>query len=193
MSAIHSAASKKPLKTDVRKLTTMAMLAAIGIVLMLVCKFSIIPSASFLKYDPAEVPILVGSLIYGPGAGLILTLLVSFVDSFVLSGSGGPIGFVMHMVSTGAMAMLAGFLYKKGANIHRRAAASLAAGAVVKVCLMIVMNLLLTPIYTGLPREQIAQMLLPVFIPFNVIKASLNCVFTFLVYKYVEKLVVHSK
>jgi hypothetical protein len=35
-------------------------------------------------------------------------------------------------------------------------------------------NYLLTPIYQGIPREAIAIMLLPVFVPFNLIKAGLN-------------------
>ena len=41
----------------VRKLVTMAMLAALSIVLVYVIHFPIFPAASFLEYDPADIPI----------------------------------------------------------------------------------------------------------------------------------------
>jgi len=248
MSVINQAAKKS--RTDVRKLTTMSMLAAIGVVLMLVCKFPIFPAASFLKYDPADVPILIGTLVYGPGAGLILTLVVSFMDSFVLSGSGGPIGFVMHVAATGAMVLLTGIIYKKGAVMGKKAASvvgsiaalalmaginlvlsvtvpadntaylfiafmgsnmivlaacilyqrcsaenrfaaiSLLMGSLVMVVVMVGMNLVLTPIYMGTPVEVVKGMLVPIIIPFNVLKAGLNSVAAFMVFRYVEKLAV---
>lgn len=40
----------------VRKLVTMAMLAALSIVLVYVIHFPIFPAASFLEYDPAVSP-----------------------------------------------------------------------------------------------------------------------------------------
>ena len=45
----------------VRKLVTMAMLAALSIVLVYVIHFPIFPAASFLEYDPADIPILIGT------------------------------------------------------------------------------------------------------------------------------------
>ena len=35
----------------------------------------------------------------------------------------------------------------------------------------------------GTPREQVAGMLLPIFLPFNLLKAVLNAGFTYLLYK----------
>jgi hypothetical protein len=59
----------------------------------------------------------------------------------------------------------------------------LVAGCIVMTGAMLLWNYLLTPIYMGTPREQVAAMLIPVFLPFNLLKAVLNAGFTFLLYK----------
>ena len=52
-------------------------------------------------------------------------------------------------------------------------------------CLVIVMllwNYLVTPIYQGMPRQAIADLLLPVFLPFNLAKGGMNMAATLLLY-----------
>ncbi len=51
---------------DVQKLSFMSMLAAMSIMLVMLVHFSIIPAAPFLEYDPADIPILIGSFLFGP-------------------------------------------------------------------------------------------------------------------------------
>ena len=46
-----------------KQLTVLAMLTAIGAVLITLVHFPLFPSAAFLQYDPADVPILILSLI----------------------------------------------------------------------------------------------------------------------------------
>ena len=48
---------------------------------------------------------------------------------------------------------------------------------------MILWNWLVTPIYQGMPRAAIAEMLLPVFLPFNLTKALMNGALTMFLYK----------
>ena len=69
----------------VRKLVTMAMLAALSIVLVYVIHFPIFPAASFLEYDPADIPILIGTFAYGPLAGVLLTVVVSWASPCIFS------------------------------------------------------------------------------------------------------------
>jgi len=174
---------------DVRKITTMGMLVALGVVAVALVEVPIFPAAPFLKYDPADIPILIGTLIYGPGAGLILTVLVSFIQSFMIHGSSGIVGFFMHVVATGAMALVAGLMYQKGSPTRSRAALSLSLGAATMVVCMVGMNLIVTPIFMGAPVEAVLSMLVPVIIPFNIIKAGLNSIIALLVYQYVEHMV----
>ena len=56
-------------------------------------------------------------------------------------------------------------------------------GVVCMTLTMMLWNYLVTPIYMGYPREAVAAMLLPIFLPFNLIKSVLNAVFTMLLYK----------
>lgn len=42
---------------------------------------------------------------------------------------------------------------------------------------------MIAPIYMGYPREAIVELLLPAFLPFNLIKGGLNAAITMLLYK----------
>jgi len=48
---------------------------------------------------------------------------------------------------------------------------------------MMVWNYMIAPIYMGYPREAIVELLLPAFLPFNLIKGGLNAAITMLLYK----------
>ena len=48
---------------------------------------------------------------------------------------------------------------------------------------MLLWNYLIAPIYMGMPREAVAELLLPAFLPFNLIKGSINTAVTLLLYK----------
>ena len=56
-------------------------------------------------------------------------------------------------------------------------------GVVLLIAVMLAWNYFLTPIYQGQPREAIADMLLPIFLPFNAVKGGLNMTATLLLYK----------
>lgn len=51
------------------------------------------------------------------------------------------------------------------------------------ILVMMLWNYLIAPIYMGYPREAVAELLIPVFLPFNLLKSGLNAGFTFLLYK----------
>jgi len=184
----NEAMERKSTRTDVRKLTTMAMLVALGVILVALIEVPIFPPAPFLKYDPADIPILVGTLLYGPVAGVVMTFVISFIQSFMIHGSSGIVGFVMHVIATSAMCLLCGFLYKAGEPTRKRAAFALVCGALAMVVCMVGVNLVVTPLFMGRSVQDVIAMLVPIIIPFNLIKAGLNSAVAFLVYKYVEKL-----
>lgn len=48
---------------------------------------------------------------------------------------------------------------------------------------MLLWNYFVTPLYMGVGRQEIAGMLLPIFLPFNLIKGGLNMAVTLLLYK----------
>lgn len=68
-------------KMTTRQMVGMAMLAAISIAFVSVIHFPLFPAAAFLEYDPADIPILIGTFAYGPIAGFLLTVVVSLIQA----------------------------------------------------------------------------------------------------------------
>ena len=56
----------------------------------------------------------------------------------------------------------------------------MAAECFTMICVMLLWNYLIALIYMGYPREAVVQLLLPAFLPFNLLKGGLNAAFTFL-------------
>ena len=52
---------------------------------------------------------------------------------------------------------------------------------------MALWNIAITPFFLGIPVEAVLPMILPIIVPFNLIKAGINSVITFVVYKSVSK------
>ena len=48
---------------------------------------------------------------------------------------------------------------------------------------MLLWNWLITPLYMGVPRPVVVSMLVPVFLPFNALKAGFNSALTLMLYK----------
>lgn len=165
--------------SPVMKLTMTALLSAMAVVLGL-WRFPVFPTASFLTVDFADVPILLATLLFGPAAGAGGLFCVCAIQAFLLGGD-GLIGFVMHMVASGAMIFAVWAVCgKKRGGV--RLAVALVVGVLTRALVMIPLNYLLTPLYTGAPREAITQLLLPVLIPFNLIAAGSNCLAAGLLY-----------
>ncbi len=164
-----------------KNMTTMAMLAALAFLVMLVGRIPMVAAAPFLKYDPKDVIIVIGGFIFGPFAAFMISLVVSIIEMFTVSET-GPIGAIMNLISTCSFACLASVIYKKKHTI-KGAVIGLISGVGLMVIIMLAWNYLLTPIYMGYPRDAVAAMLLPVFLPFNLIKGGLNAAITLLIYK----------
>lgn len=161
-----------------KELTMLAMIAAIAYVLVTAIR---IPVVLFLKYEPKDAIITIGGFLMGPGAVLITSGVVSLIEMFSISDT-GIIGCIMNFLSTCSFACVAALVYKKNHTI-RGAIAGLAVGTLFMTVVMLLWNYLITPLYMGLPREDVAAMLVPAFLPFNLIKAGLNSSITLLLYK----------
>lgn len=164
-----------------KNMTTMAMLAALAFLVMVVGRIPMVAAAPFLKYDPKDVIIIIGGFIFGPFAAFMISLVVSIIEMFTVSET-GIIGAIMNLLSTCSFACLASVIYKKKHSING-AVIGLVSGIALMVVVMLAWNYLLTPIYMGYPREAVAAMLLPVFLPFNLVKGGLNAGITLLIYK----------
>ncbi len=170
-----------------RKLVSMAMLVAISVVLVYAVHIPF-PPAPFLEYDPADIPILIGAFAFGPVAGVVLTVIASVIQGITVSAAGTWIGIVMHIFATGCCVIVAGNIYRRN-KTKKTALIALVAGALTQTVAMVFMNLLLTPLFMGEPLETVIGMLLPVIIPFNLLKAGINCIVTFFLYKSISHVI----
>jgi riboflavin transporter FmnP len=175
-----------------KKLVTMAMLAGLSIVLMYLVHFPLIPGASFLEYDMADVPILIGTFLFGPVSGLILAAIVSVIQGVTVSAASGWIGIVMHLIATGTFVIVAGLFYR-WIQTRKGAVLGLVFGSIAMTAIMIPLNLIFTVMFLGVPHEAVVAMLAPAIIPFNLLKAGINSVLAFFVYKPVSKVMKLEK
>jgi riboflavin transporter FmnP len=141
----------------------------------------VMPAAPFLKYDPKDIVIVIGGFLFGPLQAAAIALTAAFVEMVTVSETGLP-GMLMNALSSAAFACSAAAIYKRRRSL---------AGAVVGLCaacatvtgIMMLWNYIVTPMYMGVPRTIVASMLLPVFLPFNLIKYVLNAAAAMVLYK----------
>lgn len=175
------------MKQSVNRMVKLGMLAALSLVLVYLIRFPIFPAVPFLEYDAADVPILIGTFLFGPWWGLALTGIVSTLQALTVSAAGGWVGGVMHFLATGANVVVAGLIYKR-AHTFKGALIALVCGIIVQTLSMIPLNLFFTVRFYGMPAETVKALLPTAIIPFNLIKAGVNSLLTLLLYKSLGKL-----
>jgi len=175
---------RKETKMSVRNISYYAIFIALAVVAGYFIHFPILPAAPFLLYDPGHIFLLIASFKFGPKAGMIMTLPYALIF-VLLTGQGGPWGALMNFLSTSAMVMVASFIYLKK---HDRIGAiiGLILGTLAMTAIMVPANLVITPLYMGVPRGVVIQLLLPAIIPFNLLKGVLSSILTLIVYKKIS-------
>ncbi|MGN0470108.1 MAG: ECF transporter S component [Acutalibacteraceae bacterium] len=153
----------------VKKMTIMAIMTAIA---YLITFFVHIPMFGFLTLDFKDAILVFGAFIFGPLAGLAMTVVCSLIE-LVTIGSTGWIGLIMNILASASFVCAAALIHKRKPCL-KNALIGLVAGTVAMTVVMIIWNYLITPLYMGIPREAVVQMLIPTFLPFNLFKGALN-------------------
>lgn len=161
-----------------RKITTLGMLCALAYIAV---AFGRIPLVLFLKYDPKDVIIAIGGLLFGPLTSFLIAFIVSFIEMFTISDK-GLLGFLMNVLSSCSFACTAAFIYRRK-RCFSGAVIGLSGGCLCMAVVMLLWNYFIAPIYMGMPREAVAELLLPAFLPFNLIKGGINTAVTLLLYR----------
>ncbi|MBQ6553585.1 MAG: ECF transporter S component [Clostridia bacterium] len=170
----------KKQRIDLKTVAVLAMFAAISIVLVYLVHIPIFPSAPYLEYDPADIMIFICSLAISPLWSIVLTVVVSLAQGLLISGFN--LGIIMHIVATGIAAFVCGMIYRKRRTFVS-AIVGLGAAALIATAVMVPMNIIFTPIYTGMARSIVVTLLPFPIIPFNLVKFGINAVVTGLLFK----------
>lgn len=155
---------------NTKNIALAALFTAASLLLSFI-QIPIFPAAPWLMYDPSGIVCLIAALAFGPKLGAAVAI-ISWLPRVFLDPFGAPMG----MASTCAFVIPAALIYIRG---HRSRAASVTGtvtGAVVSVAVACVLNLFVTPLYTAVSMMDVVAMIVPILIPFNVLKMVINTV-----------------
>ena len=178
------------MKLTVKKITTLAMLAAMAYIVMAFIRIPIMPAAPFLEYDPKDIFFVIAGFLFGPLESFVIIVLVCLIEMVTVSTS-GPIGLLMNVIASVCFVIPAALIYKKKKTLPF-AVIGLAAGVLCMTGSMVLWNWLISPLYMGVPQEVIVPMLPTVFAPFNLIKAGINMGLTLMIYKPISTILRKS-
>jgi riboflavin transporter FmnP len=167
---------------NAKVLTYTALLTALST--LLASLYPIPLFTDFLLYQPGDVPIILGGITLGLGPGLLITVVTSVIMA-VLTGQGGPIGVFMHVLASGTLVSVITLIYRARPTKAHYLLGAIAA-TLATTLVMVLWNLILTPIYMGAPREVVIGLLVPAIIPFNLFKAATNSALTYVVFAAVS-------
>ena len=171
-----------------KQLVTMALMCAIAILLSFV-EFPIMPAASFLKLDIALVPSAVVGFAFGAGPGVLVGIVSAVAHGAI---TGNWVGCLMNIIVALAYIIPASAIYKRN-RTFKGAVIGLVVSTVCLIAGAIVANLVVDPIFYGMPFDVVAALVVPAILPFNIIKGVVVSILTALVYKSISNLITPVK
>ena len=172
--------SRKASNTQgIKRLVIAALFAALAYAATLLTAW--IRVAGFLTFDAKDTLVTIAGLVLGPIYAIVISFIVSLIEIIFLPETGFW-GFLMNFLSTAAFSAVCALIYKYKKNI-KGACIGLVASVFSMTAMMVLLNLIVTPIYTGMPTATIAAMIPTLFLPFNLTKAVLNAALVLILYK----------
>lgn len=168
-------------KDSIKRIAACGMLCAAAYVITVVFRIPVFAAAPFLKIDFKDTVIALSGFIYGPVYAVMIAVITAFLE-FVTVSESGFIGFIMNSLSSIALSLTASLIYKYRRKISG-AAVGLLSGSLLMTAFMLIWNWLITPLYTGMPRSAVTGMLIPIILPFNLLKSFLCSSLTLILYR----------
>lgn len=175
------------MKSHTRYIAFLSLLSTLAFISVSLIKISLIPSAPFLNFDIRDSVILIGGLVYGPLAAIIVAFISGVMQFLFMNDGSGIIGFLMNFISTVSFTCTASFAYRLGKN-YKIFFIGLILGCALMTASMLLWNYIITPVYMGVPRDVVASMLIPVFLPFNLLKGLINAAIAFAYFKPLQNI-----
>ncbi|EST55008.1 riboflavin transporter [Brevibacillus panacihumi W25] len=185
--ALHSS------RTATKRLVTIPMLAAVAFILQYL-EFPIPFTPSFLKLDFSTLPALIGGLMYGPVAGVVIEVMKNVLHMLFKNTDGLIIGEVANILA-GSIFVVSAVLMQRLAKGKQGFLTGLAIGALLMTVVMAFMNAwFLLPAYAALyqmPMEQLLSsfgadsvwsLILYGIVPFNIFKGVVLALVAYPVY-----------
>lgn len=165
-----------------RKMVLSALLTAFAFTSTILLSFKF----GFLTYDPKDVFITFVGFCVGPLWSIMSSVVVQFLELVLISNS-GPIGFLMGVIASISFCFPAALVYRKKPDLIG-ATCGLLLGSLLLSLSMLLLNYLITPLYLGMPREEVVVLLKATIIPFNIAKAAVNMTIILLLHNPMTRL-----
>lgn len=176
----HSTGVADSGRWSTRRIAMYALFVALAMATSFI-EFPIIPGVPWLKYDPSGIVCLIAGFAFGPAAAAIVSVLGFAPHLF------DPWGTLMAVLVALALSVPAALVYRRD-RTRRGALIGLVVGAACALAAAIVGNLIVTPLYAQMTIQQVAALIVPALLPFNLLKFAVHGVVTFLIYKPVSTL-----
>lgn len=183
-----------------RRLTVIALLAAISFVLMVFPQFPLIPGATFLNIDFSFVPVLIGALMLDLKSGYAILILRSLLKVLLNnSGVNDYIGLPMNIVAMGVLLTVIMLMVGHRELTVKRFIAGSILGTVGLTLAMVILNYVYAvPLYAMFANFDIkatiglGTYLLWMVIPFNLIEGVILTAVAGLVFVALRRVITNT-
>lgn len=189
-------------------LVKLAILSAIGYILMFISIPIPMLFPAFLKIDVSDLTALLGGIALGPTAGVIIAFMKNLLQFITGASSTGGVGELANFVIGGAFVWTVAYVYTKKKDLK-----GLVIGLILGIIVMTIVGcisnyFIMLPFYsTMMPIEDVINMgaaINPIIVdkltfviwiigPFNILKAGIMSLLTLPLYKKTAKLLNKSK
>lgn len=153
------------------------LLGTLAFLIMLLVSIPVIPTASFLKYDPSGFLLLLSGALLGPACGVLSCFIKGFL--YFITGAGNIFGVTSDFLANIIFIIPTVLVMKRGGGSTKAAAVGCALGTVLATLAMIPINLVVLRLELGLMPDAVMAMMIPAILPFNLLKGVLNSVIYF--------------
>lgn len=171
-----------------KQMVIMALMCAIGALLSFV-EFPLLPGVTWLKFDASNMPAMVVGFGFGPGAGVAVGIVIAIIHGLLMADFTGAL---MNILCVTCFVLPVALMYHKK-RTYPVAIAGLVLSIIAATLAAIVGNLILTPMWLGVPLDAVIAMIIPILIPFNLLKGLINAVLTLIIYKSISNLITPKK
>ncbi|MDL2213954.1 ECF transporter S component [Clostridia bacterium OttesenSCG-928-O13] len=166
-----------------RNLVFAALGGAMAFVLMKLTAFPIFATAPFLKVEFSEIPLLIFAVMVSPGVGICAQLVK---DVLMLFAGSNIFGVTSDFIAGATFILVFTYIVGKAPN-YRRIAIATVLGPAARMVVAIPLNLVILWLEFGrTPAQTMAMM--PVLLPFNLIKSLLGAVCFALLYPQLRRI-----
>lgn len=171
----------------INRVVATAVFAAVAYLSMFFTPFRV----EFLTFDIKDAVMTIGALYLGPIAGIFMAAVTALLEMVTISQTGLD-GMIMNFVGSATFAVVASLIYTYRKSL-KTAVLGLVSATLAMTAVMLAFNLIITPQFKGVPVKAVIDMILPLLLPFNLLKGILNSAIVMLLYKPVTTALRHTR